>query len=404
MLKRSSSTHARARAAHLVLSSTALWILACTGATVIDTPAQVENRVLQGNIAGACDGLVAPDVEIRKYTAERLARFDYDDTATATTCLCAKLYDPASHAVDLDVAGAIKKTKSDALAKCLAPALDDPAVADRARVATLIAAIGAPAGYDALGKQLTSSTDPGARAAAASGLKTQREHDPELQHAALADADPTVRAAALAALATHPGPDLEGTMVEASKDPEPSVRAAAVPALAAIDTATAVDATCALLRDDPDEGVRGAVVVAWKGTRRPGPVGCMRQRLGVEEPSEAVRAGLLAALGSARSPETNKILCDAIGPYVRMYVKDALPAEDSPLDIVFVQNDYDFDNSYSCVEKALKTSGLTCYGKFHLVGWFDRLGGKMHATRCPGMPADAASGGGGGGASEVSFE
>ena len=74
-----------------------------------------------------------------------------------------------------------------------------------------------------------------------------------------------------------------------------------------------------------------------------------------------VRASTLNALYRSPSDEAALVLCNAIGPFLRMYVKtgiaDTLPA----VNIIEQQNNRDFERSYECVQKALRQGGYSCY-------------------------------------------
>jgi HEAT repeat protein len=384
----------RMRAIH-VLPPVLFTLVACMGGGFVEKPSDVDRYIVMNDYEGACAGLQVEDAELRAYTAEKLA--EHADQQVATDCLCAALYDADGHTVDADVAKALAKTKRDDLATCLAKGVEDPQVADKPAVVGALAAIGAKSGYESLAG-VAKSGDDASRAAAASGLGGSADHVALLVELATKDASADVRAAAIDALWDVKDPAMVPALTEAATKDQPSVRKAAVKLLAKQLTPEADAAVCKVMLEDSEEEVRGAAVVAWTNSRRPDAVACLKKRLLTEEPSEAIRAGTLAALKG--TVEGKEVLCAVMGDYVKMYVKDALPADESLSDIVYVQNDVDFERSYECVSKALKTPGLTCYGKFHLNTWGLALGGKNRPSRCPGMPKE----GGGGGGGEISFE
>jgi hypothetical protein len=387
--------------ARLVFACWLCALVACEP-TVAETALDVDNRIRREDFEGACTGFRAQDAEVRSYTAEALAQVA--DAPVATACVCAALYDPTSGRVDLEVASALEESKRDDLATCLARAIDDPHVADRAAVAERVADIGAEAGYDALSTVARGSADTDARAAAVTGLRPSARHVPVLVGALTGDAAPGVRAAAAAGLVNRKDAGVAEALVAATGDADPSVRAAAVAALAVLADPAADAAICRALLEDPDEGVRNAGVVAWNGVRRPEPVACLGRRLLKEEPSPTVRSNTLAALAASRTDGSKAALCDAIGPFLRLYVVDKRIEEIPGTEIVATQNAADMDRSYACVERALGQGGYSCFAKHHLGTWMNDLGGKARVSLCPGMAPPVAAGSAPREPQEMSFE
>jgi hypothetical protein len=237
------------------------------------------------------------------------------------------------------------------------------------------------------------SKDEEVRAAAVPGITTLDAYVPVLIEIVEKDPSAKVRAAAAKGLVGRKEPAMIPVLVAASAKDEPEVRAAAAEALARTATAEGDAAVCKVMLDDADEGVRGTAVKALTGVRRAGVLDCIVDRVRKEEPNEALRAGYLAMLRAYSTDESKAVLCKEMGPWVKKYVTDALPPErETPSDIVFVQNDIDYEKSYECVTKALSTPGLTCHGRYHLTSWAVDLGGKQRVKPCPGMAPDGSGG------------
>jgi hypothetical protein len=121
-------------------------------------------------------------------------------------------------------------------------------------------------------------------------------------------------------------------------------------------------------------------------SKRKRSIQCLKKRLLEEEPSGAVREATLAALGASPSDHAAEVLCDAIGPFLRLHVRDQIADRIPGANIIEVQNNRDFERSYECVGKALRQGGYSCYARNHLGHWYKRLGGKASTPWCPGMP------------------
>ena len=74
-----------------------------------------------------------------------------------------------------------------------------------------------------------------------------------------------------------------------------------------------------------------------------------------------------------------------IGTWVRLYVKDKVAYEIEGGDIVRAQNDRDWQGSYDCFQKALRSRGAwSCHGQQYVAHWFRTMGGKTFVPRCAG--------------------
>lgn len=362
-------------------------LLGC-GTVIPDNPAVVENDILSGNFEGACNGFLSPELALRTETARSLAA--HPESEVATKCICDKVYDKAAHTWDPAIAEGLEGSKRDDLVACLAAALDDDGIADKATVVKWVAKTKAPKALESLATVLKSGKNNEARAAAAKALTTSDAHVPNLLAALKEDPAPEVRAAAGAALQHRKMPDVAAALATAvATDPEAKVRAGAAKSLPNLGLPEGDAAACKAL-EDADPGVRGAAAVAMAPEKRPVLTKCLADRVRKGEPEPAVRQAMLSAIASHGTKEAKAELCSMIGPYTAMYLKDGLLPLDSPDDAAKHQNDIDWDNSYGCVEKALRTPGLTCAGKFHLQAWFERLGATVKPRPCPGMQLDSS--------------
>lgn len=376
---------------HVVRALSIAWLGAACAACdpVVGAPEDVERDIIALRFDGACAGFKAEDPEVRAYTAERLVTFA--DQAEANTCLCAALYDPSTGAVDPIVAQKVAKSKRDDLAKCLLPALTDVRVADHAGAVGLLAAIGAPSGFETLGTLAAQGAEAPVRVAAIDGLGLTTGYDHVLVGALTGDAAPEVRVAAAKALFAHKDQSAIVALGAAMKSDDAALREAAAGSLASMESVDGDNFACGALMDDPIDSVRAAPLVVWQRmqARRIEVSTCLGKKLGDPEPSEPIRGVVIALLKSAATVEAKNALCDGIGPYTRANVADKVPEEGSAGDLITVQNTLDWDRSYACVQKALAQGGYTCEGKYWLSWWAVRLGGHASAAKCPGMAADA---------------
>ncbi|MFK4145076.1 fumarate reductase/succinate dehydrogenase flavoprotein subunit [Streptomyces sp. NPDC004065] len=157
-----------------------------------------------------------------------------------------------------------------------------------------------------------SGTDPTVRAAALDVLRALRLGDAALYAPSLADADTTVRVAAVRALVSA---DAAAEVARAAAvDPSREVRVTIAKALATLGTGsdTARSALAALV-DDPDALVRGAAYEALGTTGCPAALAA-RARAALSDPAWQVRAGAATALSVAGSalavPALAKALAD----------------------------------------------------------------------------------------------
>ena len=111
-----SSLRARPRAGIAALALALA--LACGGPTALDLPSQVDRKIADGDIPGACGGLFpeAPD-DTREHAANKLSAIP-----EGVTCVCERVYDPVKHEVDASIVLGLADTKADEPAVCLSKA------------------------------------------------------------------------------------------------------------------------------------------------------------------------------------------------------------------------------------------------------------------------------------------
>lgn len=339
-----------------------------------------------------CVGLTMKDAETRSYAAEKIVTID----KMSSTCLCDHLrYEGAWDAAVLEGA---RKAKDDSRAGCVATLLDDAAATDRPGLAKALLDVKIPAVRARLVKAATTDADPLVQAAALPVLTgTKDAGEIKLLTDGLATQPTPWVLAAVKTLAGQvaAAPALKSV---ASTHSDAAVRAAALDAFHQAHTEDFPAVVCEVMMKDADPAVRGAAIRLTQSSRDATVLGCLRERATTEEPDAIVRLTLLQTLAKTAAPEAAAILCDAVPFWVRTYVKDAAVTEKSAEDILFYQNDRDFEQSYGCAEKAVKAGGYTCWGKAYVGARFQEFGGKAGFPRCGG---GAPVGGGGGG--EINF-
>ena len=358
--------------------------------TWVETSADVDMFLSQGRVKAACVALKNDRNDgLREHTAERLAT--YPDEKIANECVCEAVMAWRHGAYDVAVVQGLKGSGRDDLTECVFPAFNEQMeVEERVRLTSQLAAIKSPKAY-AKSLELAKNTGEAAevRVAAAQGLMPVRdEHTDELLNLLKTDKEPTVRAAVAEMFENVSDQPVVDTLVKAATDDEDGgVRAAALKAVVKLKLEQTDAMVCTLMMDDPDPRVRDRAVRSFKGSKRPEALECLKKRLLTEEKDDRVRASTLKAIYSSPSDKAPKILCDAIGPFVRMYVKELPVHKMTGADIVKHQNNRDYENSYACVQKARQQGGYTCWGKWYLADWFEQLGGKAFKPTCKGMDA-----------------
>ncbi len=350
--------------------------------------AEIDVFLSQRRWSSACVGLkMKGDDNLRTYTAERLVT--YPHIKTTTDCLCAAVYDAEKHRFDAAVTAGLKGSERDDLAKCAIPALSDANITgkNRTELVRVLGDIEAKSAYESLEQLVAKDPDAATRAYAADALRPSAGSVPILLEALQKDDDAGVRAAAARSLSGRKDKLVEPVVVKAAlDDPDGGVRAAALGAVVKKRSAKTDDMVCKAMMEDPDERVRIEAVRSFQGTKRVSAIKCLEERIMTEEKSSGVRNALFKALSASPSDKAALVLCDAIGPVMRMYVVDQLQDMTPGTNIIETQNNRDYERSFECVKKALSQGGYSCYARNHLGHWMNTLGGKASTPRCPGMP------------------
>lgn len=354
----------------------------------------IEEAYRRGDNYIICAGLKMEDDSTRGIAAETLATL-----SSPEACLCEGLTRDGRW--DLPIVRGLQKGTEDTHVGCAGTLLDDPKQPERAELVKLLAQIKVPAVEARLMTAAKSDPDPSVRGAAMAVLRPAKNPDAlALVTAALADSEASVRAGAARALL---GVDAAAPQLQAAAaDPDPSVRSAVLTSLRGMPGVPFADYACPALRTDPDPTVRATAATAMKGSKDEGLLTCLRAHMLEQEDDAFVRGAMLAALRGTSGPGSASILCDAIPFWVKTYIGEDKPEREGPSDIIFAQNDRDFERSYECVQRALKGGYRTCEQKFYVNDWFHELGGKNAAPR-PCRAPGATGGGGQAASNEIEF-
>ncbi len=353
-----------------------LFLLGCVGSEpAFVSVRDLDKALASGDTPALCAGLRMKDDETRREAAEKLKDYGFD-----SACLCERLKRDGRW--DPPVLSGLSGSKDAEKTGCAGTLLDDAAGPER--VALVTALLKLPTARARLATAAATEADPAVRAAAMAVYRGTK--DPAeialLTEMLAKDADPSVRAGAAGALLGQ-ATAASALRSAVGSDPAANVRGAALETYHSLHPADFDAVVCAALMADPEPAVRIAALSTLRATRDPEQLACLRQRATTAEPAPEARAALLRALGSSSAKEAADILCDAIPGWVKAYVKDAPPAEED--DILKAQNDRDFERSYDCVQAAVRQSGgYTCAGRVYVTGYFRGLGGKSAMPGCAG--------------------
>ena len=351
------------------------------------TPTTVEMRDVDDGMARelyktVCKGLEMKDDDVRTYAAENLQQVE---DPKGLECFCERVYKPGD--LDLPIARGLVGSDRGDMAECVLPAMDDPAVTDEDKVALVDILIRSNAEQAdvRLVELARSSTNPDIREKAISSLGGTG--DPAvlaLLHELLSDAEPRVRKAAVASLVGQKDDVTAGKLKTiASGDSDGEVRAEAYSVLKGL-KAEGIDALlCTAMLEDESPAVRRQAVLSMKGTKKAENLACLKKRAMTEELDGDVRSAVLTTLRA--NDKSWPILCDAIPFYMATYITDQGPENVQGADIAKAQNDVDWNNSYTCFEKALRNRrGWSCKGHQYVAAWYEAVGGKTHVPACQG--------------------
>ncbi len=367
------------------------------------TPPTVEGRdiddaVAMGKLKTVCKGLEMKDDEVRRYAASRLEEVTDPDAAA---CVCEWAVDDQGRWDEAILKG-LTGSERDDMVGCFVSVLDDPTAERSLELVVALSDTRAPSvspKFQALAKDTSRDSALRARALAYFQGNTDAATLELLRGLLTDDGDATVRAAAAEALVGQKGDDERAALLAAAKgDADGVVRAAALKAVKRAGGEEADAMVCDAMMNDDSPAVRTAAILSLKGTRREPIVACLKDRAFAEEEDDGVRESLLKVLESSPTDAAAAVLCDAIPFFVKTYVDKQHPTDMTGADIITAQNDRDWERSYECVQKALRSRGAyTCKGSQYVGAWFRELGGEAYVPKCPG---DEDLGGGG----EVSFE
>lgn len=359
------------------------------------TQPDIDRALRTGDLVPVCAGLKQKDEAVRTYAAEKLRDAESSDAA----CLCDHLV--RDGAWDAAVLDGMKGPAKDARIGCAAKLVDDPALADRVGLVNKLLALKSDTVKARLKLAATGDADPAVRAAAVSAYSGSKDAAELAQLAAGLETNPPEWVAAAAPVLAG-RPEAQDTLRRlAVESPDGAVRASALAAYRSYDAPDFPELLCRAVNEDADAGVRRAAIAAVRTVRDPKVLACLRTRALTEEADPTVRLVLLQSLAKNAAPDAAAILCDAIPFWVQTYVKDAPVQKESADDVVFYQNERDFEQSYACVERAWKAGRYSRCGKAYLGQYFRELGGKVSFPACGDAPG--SGGGGGGGGNEIVF-
>ena len=354
----------------------------------VDSKEQVDGFLAHNRLSAVCVALKNDqDDALREYSARKLA--PNKDSEVATSCLCESIYNPEFQSFDASIARGLKGTNRGDLAKCLMPALDkkDRKEDEIVLAVNLIAGIGGDETYTAMVNLLKTSDSGATREAAARALTKPRDNYQDLLLDRLANDEHAPVRAAVADIfgGSKDEAVVAGLLRALEEDKDGGVRAAALKSVVKLRLDQTDAMVCSAMIDDPDERVRDRAVRSFRGSKRSKAIQCLKKRLLTKEDSTVVRASTLEALGRSPSDEAALVLCNSIGPFLRMYVVDGIAESLPAVNIIETQNNRDFERSYECVQKAIRQGGYSCYARNHLGTWMNELGGKASTPWCPGM-------------------
>jgi Tfp pilus assembly major pilin PilA len=351
----------------------------------ISKSTEVDSYVGRGKFVSACVGVQMEDDDaIREYTATRLAK--EPESEIATTCVCDAIYEAEYDYWDPAVVRGLKDTDRADLTLCLAPAIVNTEVDDRVHLVHGFAMMHRETAMPVLADAIPSEKDVEVKAAMVTALRASSGHEKMLMALLQNDGSGEVRAAAATALKHIKTETVTSAMVSAATEDESgAVRAVALDAVVRLRTAETDSMVCNAMLNDKDEVVRLAAVEAYQGTSRKVALDCLRKRATTMETSGTVREAILATLGASPSDKAADILCDIVGPWSRMYIRGQIFNQITGSDVVKAQNDRDYERSFACVQKALRSGGYSCYARNYLGHWMKELGGSAATPWCPGM-------------------
>ncbi len=352
----------------------------------------IDNAVAMGRIPVICKGLKMSDPEVQRYAASRLEEIE---DPKAAECLCEDALDEEAGTWNEAILSGLKGSGREDFAACFLPALDEPRNERRLELVVALDKLTAPSVKARLKSiALNAGEDAATRSVALRMLAGATGEDlVALLNVLATDPTPSVRATAAEVLKGQKDDGVVAALTKsATEDEAGEVRARALLTLRQMNRPEADAMACKAMMDDPDAQVRTTAINSYRGVKREEPLQCIRKRMLTLEEDSGVRQALLNMVSKAPADGVKPILCDAIPFWVRNYVEDRHPDGVPGTDIITAQNNRDWENSYTCVQKAYrKRGGYTCKGKQYVAAWFRELGGNSHVPKCPGDPPTQAT-------------
>jgi hypothetical protein len=346
----------------------------------------IDDALIRNRYKTVCKGLEMKDESIRRYATTKLIEVT---DPIAQECICTHIVHETK-GWDKAIAEGLRNTRRDEIAGCFADLVKDPALPKRVEAIKVLRYIPAEAARAVMADIAASPGDPEVRVAALEAIggdKTQRD----ILVTLLTDTSVEVRRAAAHGLTGIKDKDTKAALrTAATEDADGAVRGEALIALKKANARGIDDMLCTAMLNDESPEVRRRAITAYKGTKRDGPLACLRKKAFSKEEDGGVREQLLTVLKSSPSDKAAKILCDAIPHFMRAYVIEEIPDKIPGTDIVKAQNDRDWENSYSCVGRAYRSGGYSCFAKMYLAQWFRDLGGTSYVPNCPGYEHPSA--------------
>lgn len=363
------------------------WMSACERTPSKVNTQDLEAAAVTGKMKTLCRGLEMRDDDVRRYAAEKL---DMVTEPIAAECICTTLTaGPGAEKLGWDpaIVEGLKRTSRDDLAGCVVAVAKRSDLKERLRAVSTMTSMTAPVARQALidiAVEAGAETD--VRLSALNAVAGAPATKAQVLGLLASDAEPTVRRAAATGLGALVEPDVTAALLKAAaEDADGAVRGAALLGVKRHGVAEADAMLCTAMQNDESAAVRAVAIGAFKGTKRPEGVECLRKAAMVEQPDAEVRAKLLMVLKSSPTPEAAKVLCDAIPFWVKTYLKEGMVDKVPSSDIIRAQNDRDWDKSLACVEAAQRQAGgYSCYGKKYVASWVKELGGNSFEPKCPG--------------------
>jgi HEAT repeat protein len=332
------------------------------------------------------------DPEVRRYAASRL---DEIDDPKATECLCEDALDEEAGTWNEAILSGLKGSEREDFAACFLPALDEPRNERRLELVVALDKLTAPSVRARLkGIALEPTEDAATRSVALRMLAGATGDDlAALLNVLATDPTASVRATAAEVLKGQKGDAVVAALTQAATEDEAGeVRARALLTLRQMNRPEADAMACKAMMEDPDAQVRTTAINSYRGVKREEPLKCIKKKMMTLEEDAGVRQALLNMVSKAPADGVKPILCAAIPFWVRNYVTDRHPDLVPGTDIITAQNNRDWENSYTCVQKAYgKRGGYTCKGKQYVAAWFRELGGDSRIPKCPGDPPTQAT-------------